>query len=63
MRVLVTDGCSTITTTHLISLTMSRIRLKLVFRPFMSLHAAPMQKRVEPLALALRASLWIGRDE
>jgi len=37
---------------YLISFTYSRIWLKLVFLPTVSLHAAPMQKRVLPASFA-----------
>jgi hypothetical protein len=37
---------------YLISLTYSRIWLKFVFLPMVSLHAAPMQKRVLPASFA-----------
>ena len=42
---------------YLISLTYSRIWLKFVFLPMVSLHAAPMQKRVLPASFACKNKL------
>ena len=49
-------------THYLISLTYSSIWLKLVFLPTVSLHAAPMQKRVLPASFACQSTQIYPND-
>jgi len=48
---------------YLMSFTYSRIWLKLVFLPSVSLHAAPIQKRVLPASFACRKRIIRSRKK